>query len=312
MASKMSDIWQTQNLECSCGMSHQEYEKIYGPLRFTLEGCIQIGVNVFGLIANSIAMFALFSKQQRRSLFNKTLFILAIFDCTFNVCDILESIRMLHYDRYTCKEMPVYQQMHLTIVPHILRPLRVYATIASIYTTVVIALERYFAVSKPIMTYVERDSSRWKKMFQKVAPVMFLSFVLILPKFFEFQNDKKCYQCSKDLLVGEMDDSFCSNPSDATLMNSSSFLNNKLEGKELNNTYYKFVPILQWTTIFKNEIYIIGYRNITMNLITYLVPIITLFLLNLLIYIHLKRRRKAINVLGTKVIYSKHILSEMV
>jgi hypothetical protein len=299
----MSDLLETQDLECSCGMSNQEYENIYGPFRFSLEGCIQIGINVFGLIANSIAMFALFSRRQRRSLFNKTLFILAIFDCTFNVCDTLESIRMLHYDRYTCKEMPVYQHIHLTMVPQILRPLRVYATIASIYTTVVIALERYFAVSKPIMTFVVGDASSWKKMFQKVAPVMFLSFILILPKFFEFQNQKKCFQCSKDRLVEEMDDNFCNDPSDMSLMNSSSFSSNPVEETGLNNTYYKFVPVLQWTNIFENEIYIIGYRNITMNLITYLVPIIMLFLLNLLIYIHLRRRRKSIKGLGTRVIF---------
>ena len=64
-----------------------------------------------------------------------------------------------------------------------------FLVITSMYTTVVISLERYLAVSKPIMAFVERDERNWKKVFSILVPLMAGSFLLSFPLSFEFFVD---------------------------------------------------------------------------------------------------------------------------
>ena len=96
---------------CTCGMSDEE-ETSLKIARFWLQGYVQIIINTVGLIANSVTMHVL-NSIIRKSTFNRTLFFLALFDSIFNVCDILESIRKIHYDRQSCASMPIYQTIHL-------------------------------------------------------------------------------------------------------------------------------------------------------------------------------------------------------
>ena len=292
----MSDFSKFQSLRCDCGMTLTE-EKIYQPFKLVMEGWIQIGINIFGFMANIIATIALSSKDQKFSLFNKTLFILAIFDATFNVLDILESIRILHYDRESCLDKPFYQKIHLALVPHILRPLRFFMIIASIHTTVLIAFERYLAVSKPITTFVERPRSTWKNLFQKVAPLLITSFLLTLPKCFEFYLEKICFECNaSNFLIAEADSQSCSDSSGGWNTSSSTSL---IDENLSDRNYYQWIHVMQWTAILNEQVYVLGYNNIALNTITYLAPVMMLFILNLLIYIHMRRRRKDIQQLGT-------------
>ena len=60
------------------------------------------------------------------------------------------------------------QEAHLYLVPQFLRPLRTFAVVTSMYTTVMIAFDRYFAVSKPLMSFVERDDDNWKSVAKKM------------------------------------------------------------------------------------------------------------------------------------------------
>ena len=137
-------------------------------------------------MAFDIFAITILLKHDLKSIFNKTLLVLAIFDAAFNACDILETIRSTYYDNYSCLPMPFYQKMHLYLTPQFLRPLRIFLVITSMYTTVVIALERYLAVSKPIMAFVERDEKTWKKVICMLGPVIFVSFLLAVPLCFEF------------------------------------------------------------------------------------------------------------------------------
>ena len=73
------------------------------------------------------------------SLFNRTLALLAVFDNAFIVCDVLESVRQSHGP---------LGYAHTLLFPHVLYPLQNIALTASIYTTVVVALERLVAVSR--------------------------------------------------------------------------------------------------------------------------------------------------------------------
>ena len=64
--------------------------------------------------------------------------------------------------------------------------------VASIYMTVVIALERYIAVSRPISTYVASGDQEgliksWFKVLKYVGPVILFSVVINISTFFEFK-----------------------------------------------------------------------------------------------------------------------------
>ena len=164
---------------CTCGMTKDQAE-IEHVISVILQGYIQIGINLIGLFTNSIAINCLLTKELRASSFNKTLILLAVFDITFNSCDILESVRKIHYDRHSCLPMPFYQIINLYLWPQVLHPLRTFVIIASIYTTVVIALERYLAVSKPICTFIQNNRQTWKQVLSVIAPILSISFLLSL------------------------------------------------------------------------------------------------------------------------------------
>ena len=302
----MDEISVNSNLKCTCGMSSEEAESIEKPLRFVLVNCLSIGINLFGIIANSIATTILL-KHDLKSIFNKTLLVLAIFDAAFNAVDILETIRSVYYDNGSCLPMPSYQKIHLYLTPQFLRPLRMFLIITSMYTTVVIALERYLAVSKPILAFVERDEKNWKKVFCMLGPVMFVSFLLAVPLCFEFFIDPKCTLCFNDRQVGELNMDKCdySKIIQASTLNGTEscinrdMLNNSSDRSPTNGSCYICTILkMQWTDIRLDKTYSLVYRTILLNISTYVIPLIMLFVFNWLIYKHLKERRNITKYLG--------------
>ena len=278
-----SAVTYTLKGNCTCGMTREQAE-IEQIVSVILQGYIQIGINLVGLFTNSIAINCLLTKELRASSFNKTLILLAGFDITFNSCDILESIRKIHYDRHSCLAMPFYQKINLYIWPQVLHPLRTFMIIASIYTTVVIALERYLAVSKPICTFIQNNRQTWKQVLSVIAPVLSISFFLSFPTIFEFYPEVKTFQCEKGEQVKEI-------VSEEEL--------NDMKKCFQNDSIISISEVLvpQWTSLVNDKKYIL-YKNIVFNILTYLIPLFMLFVLNFLIYIHLKRRRKIIEELS--------------
>ena len=268
---------------CTCGMTVEQAE-IEQMISVTLQGYVQIGINIIGLITNSIAIHCLLEKELRQSSFNKTLILLAGFDITFNCCDILESVRKVHHDRHSCLPMPFYQTLNLYIWPQFLRPLRTFMIIASIYTTVVIAVERYLAVSKPICAFIQNSRQNWKQVLTIISPALLISFFLTFPTVFEFVPELQTFQCEKDEQVSKI-------ASDKDI----SKIKQCFQNDSINSVSQ--VLVLQWTGFIKNKRYIL-YKNIALNILTYLIPLLMLFVLNLLIYIHLRRRRKTIEELS--------------
>ena len=308
------------NGSCTCGMTHEEAETIFEPLKFVLENCVSVGINIFGLFANSIAMVVLYSRSLQ-TLFMKTLFILAIFDLNFNICDILETVRLVYYDTGTCQQMPYSQMLHLYLTPQLIRPLRMFVVVSSMYTTVVIALERYQAVSKPIVTYIGREEDNWKKLCFRLSPVIIVALILTLPKCFEFFIDSTCFLCIEDRKTMELQKQICDN-SEVIKTSLSIFKHPKSSSKSAlscknmdfpevsddiyfdNECYFRMMPILQWNEILVNKTYYIIYRLILLNIVTYPIPLFMLFILNWLIYKHIQARRKSINELGKTSSYS--------
>ncbi len=76
------------------------------------------------------------------SIFNRILICLAAFDNIFIVCSLLEAIRK--------NFGPIHDRVHSYAFAYFLYQLQSVAIVSSIFTTIVLALERRLAVAKPI------------------------------------------------------------------------------------------------------------------------------------------------------------------
>ena len=204
-ATNFSDL---DKYECIDGMSRGDAE-LYQTLRWWLDGILHIVICAVGFVTNLVSIRVLLSRELK-NLFNITLAILAVFDAIYTLCDISESLRIVHYDQMTCIEPPLHQKLHLNLFPHVLRPLRFISMVASIYTTIIISVERYIAVSKPIYSFVghfEGAQGKWKSALLYTIPAVLFSIAFSLPKFFEFSVVPIDFFCHKNRIVHQFDES---------------------------------------------------------------------------------------------------------
>ena len=281
MENNNSSIFYEEDL-CECGMSYNE-EIVYKEIRWWLEGCIQIFFNLFGLIGNLVSIPVLLSKEQK-GIFYMTLTILTFFDSIFNVTDILESIRKIHYDRSSCAEMSFTQGLHLLLWPQFLYPLRSIAMICSIYMTVVLAIERYIAVSRPFVSYTASNKRTWKSMIRYTFVMVVVLVGCNGSLFAEFTVETIYYECS---------------------------INGSLKGLQLNKSTYQerllrnaengpkndfpmevAVEVIQWTDLRIDPDYIACYKTAFQALLTGIIPLVALSIMNYLIYKHIRKRRQ--------------------
>ena len=75
---------------------------------------------------------------------------------------------------------------HVYLQGYFLYQLNSIAIVASIITTVVLALERYLAVSKPIEYHnATLGINPWRRVMNYIIPVIVFSIIFNVPKFFE-------------------------------------------------------------------------------------------------------------------------------
>ena len=80
--------------------------------------------------------------KRMNSIFNRMLVCLSAFDNIFIICSLLETIR---------KNLgPIHEQIQTYAYAYFLYQLQSVAIVSSIFTTIVLALERCLAVAKPI------------------------------------------------------------------------------------------------------------------------------------------------------------------
>ena len=94
-----------------------------------------------GLTGNFIAIPILLSKRMT-SIFNRMLVFLSVFDNIFIACSLLESVRK--------NFGPWNEKIQTYAFAYFLYQLQSVAAVSSIFTTIVLALERCLAVAKPI------------------------------------------------------------------------------------------------------------------------------------------------------------------
>jgi hypothetical protein len=268
---------------CECGSTVEE-DELFEKIKWWSEGVFQIAINSFGLIGNSISLQVLLQKDQK-SLFNMSLIVLTIFDFIFNVTDILESVRKIHYDRSSCSEQPFIQILHYYLWPYFLYPLRNIAMTSSIYMIVVLATERYIAVSNPIISYIAKGKMKWKSMLGYTSVMVALVIACMLPLFFEFKVGHLYFKCSIDgYLMHEVNYT--------TYLERSVYHSARSETPEVGKALeIQKVLEIQWKFLRLNPNYIAAYKVAFTSVVTGFIPLIALVILNYLVYDGIKRRR---------------------
>jgi len=146
-----------------------------------MEGVLMPIVGAVGLAGNLLSVAVLLGKEMSNS-FNKLLITLTIFDTTFIVFMVID------YTGFRVWQWPFGHEsaLYAYVFPKFLFPLNNIALSCSIYTTVGIAYERYTAVCRPY-SYNSRETTMRPslRLVQILLPVLLISVVVNLPRFFE-------------------------------------------------------------------------------------------------------------------------------
>lgn len=226
-----------------CAETDSDYLNTYN---WWMECVVEIVIGLMGLIGNCIALPILHSKLMS-SIFNKMLVFLTIFDNMFIICCVLEAIRKYIFTSNA-------QQL---IFIYLLYQLQNIALTCSIYATVVLAVERYIAVSRPVEYHImvnTSGSSPWRRVLAYMVPIILFGILFNLPKYFELKA-----------ILPERNNSDGSNGTNLV----------------------QFLP----TELRLNEDYAFYYVHLTRFFITGILPFTSLLFLNYGIYRAMKQRR---------------------
>ncbi|TRY69587.1 hypothetical protein TCAL_05231 [Tigriopus californicus] len=242
--------------EVSCEEPSKEQMQFYFFVAWWLEGVIQIVLGCLGFIANSMAIPILLSKEMS-SIFNRLLTCLAVFDNIFIVCSVLEAFRK-HIGS---------TQLHEYVFGYFLYQFHNMILCSCIYITVVLALERYRAVWRPVEYHNNVNGiNPWRRVMGYILPVMVFAVIFNLPKFFEAKFvERTMYREYFDDVQEEM--------------------------VEVNYTTTLMAP----TALRLNVNYVLWYSNVARLLVTGIFPFGALTYLNFRIYTVIKRRRRMTN-----------------
>ena len=230
-------------------------------------------------------------------MFNRTLAGLAFFDGVFNLCDILETIRKIYYSNSNCSAWSYFRIAHIFIFPIVLYPLHKIAMTTSMWTTVVLALNRYSAVSQPISTYVNSATGTAKRVLRNISLVLLFSTSFTLPRFFEFYVEWITIGCINNIRV--KDYGFVQNET-LKEFNQSLYLISRNENFSMDatpaNDSIGMATILDFRVneFRKSPYYQLYYINIAQNLVTGFIPLILLGVVNCSVYTHLRKRRSEV------------------
>lgn len=220
-----------------------EWAPLLKSLSFWGEGVLALLICVTGLVANAAAIPVLLSKKMA-STFNRLLVFLTVFDSLFLLCVVSESVRKHLYS----------SPFQLALLVNFVYQLQNVALLCSTLTTVVLAVERYLAVTKPVEYHIMTSSQAanpWLRVWKYMLPTIAFSLLFNLPKFFELElHDTSEVEEALDPLTNET--------------------------FSVNVTTTRMLP----TDLRLNELYAFFYVNVASLLVTGIVPFVGLLFLN--------------------------------
>lgn len=237
-------------------ISEDQWAFYYGFL-WWVEGFGSVLIGSIGILLNLITIWVLLGSELAASFFNWLLIGLATFDVLFLLNGILEAFRN-HLGS---------GNFHVYLFVMFLYPFRSFVMCCSIYTTVLLALERYNALVRPISHQRMRHGKQsvgqylkqhWTRLLKYIGPIMILAAVFCVPKKLELK-----------------------------LVNKESCEFNQYSPNKTNRCTVNYEIAL--TGLRSDNAYNLWYLNITNLFITAIIPLISLAYLNVNIYLKFRQ-----------------------
>ena len=227
----------------------------YHVFAWWIEGIAMLLIGCIGIFFNFLTITVLLVGELAGNFFNWLLVALA-------VCD---SLLLLNGNLETFRNYLGTTEFHKYMFVFVLYPFRSICLCISIYITIMLALERYNALVKPMVTHHRRDlrsknhtlkdhiSLHWTRLLKYTGPIIVLSTLFFTPKWLELEieNHEVC------------------------------------SGNKTKSCSYEYEIIV--THLRSNNYYNLWYINIANLVVTAAVPFISLAYLNLNIYFEFKQ-----------------------
>ena len=244
-------------------ITEEQWSFYYAFLWWT-EGFGSILIGCVGIFFNLITILVLLGSELAANFFNWLLVCLAMFDSSFLLNGILEAFRN-HIGS---------TNVHVYMFVVFLYPFRSIVMCCSIYTTVMLALERYNALARPMshqgiclrtgnQTLKHYFHQNYVRIIKYIGPIIILATIFNIPKWLELE-------------VATRDD--CVKYGTNTTWN-----------QHGTNTTCSYKYTIALTGLRSNNHYNLWYQNIFNLLITGVTPLISLTYLNVNIYLKFKQ-----------------------
>ena len=239
-----------------------------------VQGLGSMIVGCFGFLMNSITLYILLQPKLKKIFFNKLLICLTIFDILFIINGVYESYRLNMAKTDYCS-----MQGYVLIF---LYPFRQIVLCCSIYMTMMLAFERYLAVSKPI-TYRRSSiaASEHMRLLKHVMPVIMISVIYTIPAFLSFTI--------RSFPI----------PSEDAISERNGTMKEMLNSSLSNNDMIDLIYCVQPTELRLSKRFVLWYINIASFVVTGAIPIICLTVLNIRIFLIIRismKNRERLNV----------------
>ena len=276
-----------------------EYQwAFYNDFLWWLEGFGSIVIGFIGIFFNLITILVLLGSELAASFFNWLLVSLAVFDVLILLNGILEAFRN-HIGS---------SNVHVYIFVTFLYSFRSAVMCCSIYTTVMLAMERYNALARPTSGQGHRMgnhpqslrqyfSMHCKRLFKYIGPIIILSIIFSIPKRLELEVSYKM-KCNVTL--------------ETNLNVNSTKLSKEIANHS--NDCYEYEYGIALTGLRSNNHYNLWYQNISNLLVTAVIPLISLTYLNVNIYLKFKQyleRQPRANTASSNVPIASHIQQKL-
>ena len=252
------DMGNETNVTCEDVELTAEQGKFLKNCAWWIEVCGNLPIAIIGVVLNVIAVLVLSTSSMRSNFFNRLLFVLAIFDSLYLVCEISEVFR----HRY-----PTFGQQHAFV--NFVYPIRSVFMCSSIFMTIALTIERYQAITNPIEYRARGSSNMMKRLLCYVMPVLTFSILYYIPKYVDLDVDEvlKCINGTETRMIPIRPEI---NPEDTQFVNCT--------------REYPLIP----TPLRINHHYVLWYINISNLVLTAIIPVCVLLYLNCRIYSALK------------------------
>ena len=250
------------NLTCNITSFTREQVLHFKDYSWWVETLGNLCCGCVGLFLNSITIHVFSSPALRKNFFNRLLICLAIFDSLYITCEISEVFR----HRYNT----VLQQY---IFVSFVYPIRNIFMLSSIYMTVILAFERYQAITDPVQYRIRGvRTSMNQQLLTHLLPGVIFAVIYYIPRFFE-------------LYIGDRNE--CNYHTNKTLLNDSITTEEtpKIDAKENCTPMYGLMP----TSLRTNPLYVFWYIIVSNLTVTAFLPLCVLTFLNCRIITSLRK-----------------------